>query len=132
METSSKLSTAANAGAMSDGIDHLYSSVDRCVQDAKQLAVDAKQTLSQQVGDMRAETTNAISHAAQGAQDMVHRGVDSARDAVSHARDGVAELRDQTARRVQADPIKAILIAAAAGAATALLLQWVAHARHPR
>ncbi len=128
-------SSPESARAMTDGIDHLASRVDRSLQHVQQLAGDAVQTLANQAGAIRDETASAMSHAAhtaQKAQDMAHRGIDKARDAVAHARHSASELRDQTSRRVQADPMKAVLIAAAAGAATALLLQWVAHARQPR
>jgi ElaB/YqjD/DUF883 family membrane-anchored ribosome-binding protein len=132
MNPSTLPTSTENVSAMSDGIDHLASRVDRSVHEAQQLARDTMHSLTKQVGDLRDETTNAMSHAAQEAQDMAHRGLDRTRAAVAHARDSASGLRDQTARRVQADPMKAVLIAAAAGAATALLLQWVSHARQPR
>ena len=132
MNPSTNPTSPATVSPMSDGIDHLTSRVDRSVDHAQQLAVNAMHTLTQQAGDMRDQTANAVSHAAHEAQVIAQRGFDRARAAVTHARDSASELRDQTARRVQADPMKAVLIAAAAGAATALLVQWMSHGRQPR
>lgn len=136
MNPSTNPSSPENVSAMSDGFDHLSSRVDRSIDHAQDLAATALQTLAKQAGDVRAQTVNAVSHAAKEAhdmaQEMAHRGFDRTRAAVAHARDSASDLRDQTARRVQADPMKAVLVAAAAGAATALLLQWVSRARQPR
>jgi ElaB/YqjD/DUF883 family membrane-anchored ribosome-binding protein len=132
MNPSTNPTSPATASAMSDGIDHLSNRVDRGVDQAQHLATNAMQAMTKQVGDVRDQTASAVSHAAHQAQDMAHRGLDRARTAVGHARDSAVELRDQTARRVQADPMKAVLIAAAAGAATALLLQWVSSGRATR
>lgn len=120
--------STASLRPLSDGIDQLASSVDH----AQQLAIHAMQTLAKQAGEVRDQTASAVSHAAHEAEDMAQRGFDRTRAAVAHARDSATELRDQTARRVQSDPMKAVLIAAAAGAATALLLQWMSHGRQPR
>ena len=123
MNSSVNPSSPDNVSAMSDGFDHLASSVEH----AQHLAIDAKQA-----GEVREQTAIAMSEAAHEAQDMAHRGFNRTRAAVVQARDSASELRDQTARRVRTDPMKAVLIAAAAGAATALLLQWVSHGRQSR
>ena len=128
MNSSVNPSSPDNVSAMSDGFDHLASSVEH----AQHLAIDAMQTLAKQAGEVREQTAIAMSEAAHEAQDMAHRGFNRTRAAVAQARDSASELRDQTARRVRTDPMKAVLIAAAAGAATALLLQWVSHGRQSR
>ena len=84
------------------------------------------------VDGLLATSSEAVARASAEAENLAHRGMARAREAVSHARDSAANLRDDTAERVKADPMKALLVAAAAGAASAILVQWLARSCHPR
>lgn len=63
------------------------------------------------------------------AEDLARRGLERARLMTGQARERASALRDATATQVQAAPLKALLIAAAAGAATALVVQWLTQPR---
>jgi ElaB/YqjD/DUF883 family membrane-anchored ribosome-binding protein len=76
--------------------------------------------------DLRAMTSATFSQAIGQAEDLTRRGLSRARDVAKKARERAQDLRGATEERVQSDPMKALLIAAAAGAATALIVQWLA------
>ena len=123
MNTSTDTSTHSLSGALSDDADLRP-------QDGRQTAAETMKALARRVEDIRAGAVDALSHKAAQAEDLAHRGLDQARKAATQARDRAADLRDQTAHRVQTDPMKALLIATAAGAATVLLVQWLSRSRH--
>jgi len=132
MNLSTPMAGTSGTSPLSDGANHLTGRIERNLQDVQQIAAEAMQTLTQRVDDIRASSSDALSGAGTEAGNLAHRGMARTREAITHARDSAAHLRQDTARRVQADPLKAVLIAAATGAATALLLQWVSNSRHSR
>lgn len=132
MNLSTPTTGHSGASPMSDGADHVTGRIERNLQDVQQIASEAMQTATQRADKLRASTSEALSRASTEAENLAHLGMARTREALTHARDSAVHLRDDTARRVQADPMKAVFIAAAAGAATALLLQWMSNSRHPR
>ena len=131
MNQSTPMTGMSAAGSASDGADRMAGRIERNVQDAQQIAADAMHTLTKRVDDIRATTSDAVSRAGTEAGDLAHRGLARTREAISHARDSASHLRDDTARRVRDDPMKALLIAAAAGAASAIVVQWLSRSRRP-
>lgn len=129
MNTSNDTSTSARIGSLSDGADQLSGKIERTLQDAQVIAGDAMRTLKRDATDIRAGTSDAVTHAALHAEEVAHRALDRAREAVRHARERATGLRDSTADHVRADPMKALVVAAAAGAATALLVRWLSRSR---
>ena len=123
MNTSTDTSIHSLSGAFSDNAD-------RRPQDGRQTAAETMKALARRVEDIRAGAVDALSHKAAQAEDLAHRGLDQARKAATQARDRAADLRDHTAHRVQTDPMKALLIATAAGAVTVLFVQWLSQSRH--
>jgi len=131
MNQSTPMTSTSTTGAMSDGADHLVDRIERNLKDVQQNASQAMQTLTRGVDDVRATSNDALSKASAETAELARRGLARAREAAVQARDSATHLRDDTARRVQADPMKALLIAAAAGAASAILVQWLSRSRHP-
>jgi ElaB/YqjD/DUF883 family membrane-anchored ribosome-binding protein len=122
-------SLPTRAASLADGADHLASQVDASLQEAQNLASHAVNKLSAGVDHLRDKSASTLLHAAAQAEELAHRGLYRTREAAGAARDRAVALREVAAERVQADPMKAVLVAAAAGAATALLVQWL---RQPR
>ena len=131
MNHSIPTTNTSSTGVLSDGADHLAGRIERNLQDVQQIAAEAMQTLTRGVDDLRATSSDALSKASAETEDLTRCGMARAREAVTHARDSATHLRDDTARRVQADPMKALLIAAAAGAASAVVVQWLSRSRYP-
>jgi ElaB/YqjD/DUF883 family membrane-anchored ribosome-binding protein len=71
----------------------------------------------------------AVSLAAQ-AENLTRRGIERVRQTAALARDRASQVSDATVERIRADPVKAVILAAAAGAVTALLVQWLSRSRH--
>ena len=129
MTSSTDNPTSARSANITDGVDQMRSQLGDTLQTALQMGNSTAHRLSDGVEQLRDSTSSALSQAATRANELSHRGLDLAREAAGHARDRASELRDGAAKRVQADPMKAMLTAAAVGAATALLVQWL---RQPR
>ena len=55
---------------------------------------------------------------------LAQRGIDQVRDTSAQVRERVSVAGERTVSRIQDEPVKAVLIAAAAGAALTVLLGW--------
>jgi ElaB/YqjD/DUF883 family membrane-anchored ribosome-binding protein len=65
-------------------------------------------------------------------ESLAQRGIDQVRDTSAQVRDRVTVAGERTVSRIQDEPIKAVLIAAAAGAAFTVLLGLWNSRRHQR
>ena len=63
----------------------------------------------------------SVEEARAGAEALTAQGSEAIRSGTARAREAVTQTTDQAAEYVQAQPLKSLLIAAAAGAAIALL-----------
>ncbi len=125
MNSVNDLPTSNRSSSIAQGVDHLAAQVDKTLQGAEHAASKAVQQLNQGAGDLRDKAASALAQAG----DLTHRSLDRAREASAQVRERALHLKDAAAQRVQADPMKALMIAAAVGAGSALLLQWL---RQPR
>ena len=123
MNTSRDTSIRTLSGAFPD-------STDLRTEEGRQPASEAMKALARRVENIRAGAVDSLAHKAAQAEDLAYRGLDQARRAAAQARHRAADFRDQTAHRVQAEPMKSILSATAAGAFTVLLIQWLSRSRH--
>ena len=126
--TTESLATSL-AASISSGADRLAAKADQALQGTQDLTNGAAAKVNQGVEQLRSSIPASLSHTAAQAEELARRSLERAREVSHLARERAVELRQATASRVQADPMKAVLIAAAAGAATALLVQWLARAR---
>lgn len=79
--------------------------------------------------DLSEAVPSALSRAATQAEDLARRGIARARSAGTQVRDQYHVASDRTTAYIRDEPFKAVLIAVAAGAATALVASWVARRR---
>jgi ElaB/YqjD/DUF883 family membrane-anchored ribosome-binding protein len=63
----------------------------------------------------------SVEEARAGAEELATRGGEAVRSSAGRARESIAHTTDQAAQYVQAQPLKSLLMAAATGAAIALL-----------
>jgi ElaB/YqjD/DUF883 family membrane-anchored ribosome-binding protein len=66
------------------------------------------------------------------AEDLSRRGLERVRQAGTAVREQATRMGDQTVGYIKEEPLKAVLMAAAAGAFTALLVGWATRTRAPR
>jgi ElaB/YqjD/DUF883 family membrane-anchored ribosome-binding protein len=116
----------------SDVAERAANRADEALVGAKRVASDTARSVQHGIDQLRENIPSAISRAAAQAEDLTRRGVERARHAADDVRHRASDLGDATVHRIQDEPVKAVLIAAAVGAVATLLVQWLSHSSHPR
>jgi ElaB/YqjD/DUF883 family membrane-anchored ribosome-binding protein len=122
MDTSGKdLNDFANKGqALADkAADKLQSGI----RDAKQGVSAAASSASNKVESMRSGAGPALDKASDKAQGLLSQGIDAVSDATRRAQDFASDTQDSIVTYTRQKPVKALLIAAAAGAALITLMR---------
>jgi ElaB/YqjD/DUF883 family membrane-anchored ribosome-binding protein len=70
----------------------------------------------------RHETGSALRQLVSDSEALAHRGMEKVRDSADHLREKSVHARDVTTNYIQHEPMKSVLIAAAAGAALMALI----------
>lgn len=93
---------------------------------AEQLVADSASVVRSELEGLRDAVPGTISRLATNAEELTRRGIERARGAAADARNTALRAGDAAAERIRDDPLKAVLAAAAAGAAATLLVRWLA------
>jgi len=109
-----------------DFVDDASGNAEAAIKSGKRFANDALDQLSDKMNDVRANPT--IRRMADQAETMARRGADVLRDSTAQLRDKAARVSGDTVGYIKDEPVKAILIAAAAGAALMALINLVGRA----
>jgi ElaB/YqjD/DUF883 family membrane-anchored ribosome-binding protein len=104
------MSALPSNSQLNDGIDSAASVARSTAQQAFDQADSALSTA-------RSRITPAVSRLASQAKTLANTGVSAVRDASLQVRDRASLVSDSTVRYVKDEPVKSVLIAAAAGAA---------------
>lgn len=110
------------ADATRDLSDNVLQTAGEAVETTRGLANNAIGRADRKARDLRASIDPAIDHIASKAQELARRSSALALDARAKAQQRLAEYADVTTRYVTEQPVKSVLIAAAAGAVIAALL----------
>lgn len=102
---------------------------DSSVSATRRVANDALDHVESAIQSARANVQPAIARLATQAETLARKGLDSVKDTAYQVRDRANNLGDVTVRYVKDEPVKAVLIAAATGAALMALLSLVQNAR---
>lgn len=86
----------------------------------------------EQVGSLADQAVQSADHAIKSTQRVAQDALDSMRDTSRQLRDQAQHASDRTVDYIRDDPIKAMLIAAATGAALMALVNLVSHSREHR
>ena len=108
--------------ATRDLSDNVMQSAEEAVETSRDYAHEAISRADRKARALRASIDPAIDQLATKAQDLARRGKGLAVDASAKAQQRFNEYADVTSRYVAEQPMKAVLIAAAAGAVIAALL----------
>jgi ElaB/YqjD/DUF883 family membrane-anchored ribosome-binding protein len=122
MPTPSQNAAANGASAVRQLSDNLLDGAEHALQSGRELASDTLDRANSKVRDFRASVEPVIDRFASRAQDYANRGLSVASDASVAAQRRLNHYADRTGRFVADEPVKAVLIAAAAGAVLAGLL----------
>lgn len=92
------------------------------IRSTRRVANEALDSLSDSVEGVRAKAMPVISRVAGEAEELARRGITAVRDGSAQLRDQAVRAGDKTVGYIKDEPVKAMLIAAAAGAALMALV----------
>lgn len=103
----------------------LHTTTRRSAAASEQVLADAVQEGSERI-------TPALAQAAEEAEGLVRRSADALREHAAALRERAADASDRTAGYIRDEPLKSVLIAAAAGAALMAIANLAVRARESR
>ena len=109
--------------------DQAAQKADSAIKSTQKMATDALDSLSDKVQDMRSQAAPTINRLATQAEDAARRGLAAVKESTQQLRDKATQATDSTVTYIKDDPIKAMLIAAATGAALMALLTLMGRSR---
>lgn len=101
----------------------------RATQRLAEQAVDA---VADGVDTARERVAPSLVRMAEQAESLLERGVDAVRDGTQQLRESAGRSTDRTVAYIRDEPLKSVLIAAAAGAALMALANVLGRSRTPR
>jgi ElaB/YqjD/DUF883 family membrane-anchored ribosome-binding protein len=119
--------------SMSDKSDHLVEqasrSADQAIRATQQAATGVVDSAANSLQDLRHQTAPKLERVSEQISAMAHRGMDSVRETSHQLRVKAEHATDTTTNYIRQEPVKAVLIAAATGAALMALVSLVARSR---
>jgi ElaB/YqjD/DUF883 family membrane-anchored ribosome-binding protein len=112
-------STQQNARQAADGLLH---SADQAIDSTRNFANHALDVTEEKMHDLSSGAKPALEKFSRKAGEYAHQGMDAAMQAKDKARESLSNYSVATGRYVADKPVQSILIAAAVGAALALLV----------
>jgi ElaB/YqjD/DUF883 family membrane-anchored ribosome-binding protein len=103
-------------------VDHAAQAADDAIKSTQRLANNTLDHLSGSVQDARREVSPLLNRAADQTNALALRGLKVVRDTSQGLRDTAARASDSTVTYIKDEPLKAMLIAAATGAALMALI----------
>ena len=126
----------SNSAQIPDQFDQgalrLNAKADEAVETVRNAASDTLSTLQTKVDEMADRIPPAVAHTTAKLSGVARRGIERATETTSKIRTRVENAGESTSGYVRAKPIQSVAIAAGAGAAIALVLNWALGARSPR
>ena len=127
-----QLNPTSGPEALTDLSDRAANKADHVLQSTRRMGSEAAQAVQAGIDGLREGVPSAISRASAQAEDLTRRGLERARQASATVRDKAVQVSDQTVGYIKDEPVKAVLVAAAAGAVAALLIGWLSRSRSDR
>ena len=113
----------------SNPADQAAQSADNAIKSTQRAANNALDSLSSTVQDVRDQAVPAYDRLKTQTEDLAHRSMDALRDTTRQVRDTAVKASDQTVNYIKDEPFKAVLIAAATGAALMALVSLMSRSR---
>lgn len=110
-------------------IEQASRSADQAIRATQQAAIGAVDSAAGSLQDLRHQTAPMLERASEQVSAMAHRGMDSVRDTSHQLRVKAEHASDTTVNYIKEEPVKAVLIAAATGAALMALVRLVGAGR---
>jgi ElaB/YqjD/DUF883 family membrane-anchored ribosome-binding protein len=109
--------------------DQAAQGADSAIGTTQRVANDALSSLSDKVHEMRDQAAPVINRVATKAEELARRSADAVRDSSQQMKERAYRAQDMTVGYIKDEPLKSILIAAAAGAALMALVSLLARDR---
>jgi ElaB/YqjD/DUF883 family membrane-anchored ribosome-binding protein len=109
--------------------DQAASSAEQAIKSTQTFANSALDGLSGTVEDARQKAAPLLNNAGEQVTALAHRGVDAVRDTTQELRDKAQRASESTVSYIKEDPVKAMLIAAATGAALMAMVSLMSRPR---
>jgi ElaB/YqjD/DUF883 family membrane-anchored ribosome-binding protein len=112
-----------------DVADQAAQSADNAIKSTQRFANDSLNTLSDKVQEVRDQAAPVLNRVAEKAETLARRGIDAVKDTSQQVREKALQASDSTIGYIKDEPVKAILIAAATGAALMALVSLMTRSR---
>lgn len=109
--------------------DQAAHSADVAIKSTQRVANEALDGLAGSVQNARSQVGPMLDRATEQASALAHRGLDAVRNGSQQLREKAVHATDTTSTYIRNDPIKAVLIAAATGAALMALVSLLSRSR---
>jgi len=126
MSIDTRIQTRSRAESLAD---QAAGKSEQAIETARRAADGALDALHDKVDALRDMIPGAFSRAAARADEMTRRGIERARQTGSDVRERVGYAGDRSVAYIKDEPVKSILMAAAAGAALAALIGLLSRSR---
>jgi ElaB/YqjD/DUF883 family membrane-anchored ribosome-binding protein len=103
-------------------VDGLANSADKAIDSTRNYANHALDVADEKIHNLRSGVQPALEKFSRKAEEYAHQGMDMAMQAKDKARESLSQYGAATTRYVADKPVQSVLIAAAVGAAVALLV----------
>lgn len=110
--------------------DQAARTTEQAVQSTQNLAHNALDSVSDTIKDAQQQAAPLLNRATEQASAMAQRGMDTVRETSKNLVDNAQRATDRTVSYVKDEPVKAMLIAAATGAALMAMLSMISHSRN--
>ncbi len=107
-------------------VDRSLVAADQAIRSTQRIANEALDDIAGTAHDLRERAAPVVERAAGCASAVVHDGMDAVRERSSQLSDAAHRVADGTRSRVREEPVRSLLIAAAAGAVVMALLASMA------
>lgn len=105
-------------------------SAELAVDQIDQAAQETREKLAEEAHSAINKVKPVLDRWAKDAETLARRGIDSARDTSRDLRERAARASDSTVNYIKDEPVKSMLIAAAAGAVLVTLVNVLSRSRH--
>ena len=110
-------------------VDQASDSADRAIKSTQRMANETLDSLSSSVHDVRDRVAPVLNRSSEQLAALAQRGVDVVRDSSQQLKDKALRASDTTVGYIKDEPVKAMLIAAATGAALMALIGLLSRSR---
>jgi ElaB/YqjD/DUF883 family membrane-anchored ribosome-binding protein len=132
MNTPFTKTTRDSSSAAQQASDDAMSGVSRAVDSTREYANDALDKAENKVRELRGHVDPMVDMLASKAQQLARQSLDLASEAKHRAQQSLSQAAGATGRYVSEQPLRSVLIAAAVGAAVAMLVSATRHRDHDR